>query len=215
MAIKFIGVRRNLRKGRLTRRKKYFGQKGWNWQEPILSNTFTNIDNIPSNGLQLIAGSDFNTPTTTSAVGGGSNNTVVVRAIHMQAQVSVVLPELGLYPYVAYDVGLVKFEAGTADLTNLTTDLQGIQLSSSNRVFFHRRVWAAAQPAFVDDTENGIPYSADPASSFLDVSIRRLNMPLSETEQLGIVLSQCDSELYTDGTEALLTGYVKSYVQIK
>lgn len=215
MAIKFIGVRRNLKKGRFTRRKKYFGQKGWNWQEPIVSNTFSNIDNVPANGVQLLFGADFNTPVQTSSVGGSNNNTVVIRAMHLQAQVSVVLPELGLYPYVAYDVGLVKFETGTADISSLAVDLQGIQLTTSNRVFFHKRVWAAAQPAFVDDSENGIPYSADAASSFLDISIRRLNMPLGETEQVGIVLSQCDSELYTDGTEALLTGYVKSYVQIK
>lgn len=215
MAIKFIPVRRNLKRGRFTRRRKYFGQKGWNWQEPILSNSFATIDNVVANGLDLLVGADFSTPVQGTAVQGGTNNTVVIRAMHLQLQVAVTLPELGLYPLVGYDVGLVKFEAGTASIADLAVDLQAIQLTTSNRLFWHRRVWAAAQPGFVDDAEDGIPYAVDPASSFIDVSIRRLNMPLSETEKIGLVLSQVDSELYTDGTDALLTGYVKSYVQVK
>lgn len=217
MAIKVYGVRKRWR--RMTRRKaylpKYSGQKGWNWQEVIVSNSFTEIDNVPAGVDSVIDGATFETALGSSAVGGQGDKTVVIRALHMQAQVSIVQPDPELYPLVAYDVGLVKFETSTLGST-LPLSLQGIQTATNNRVFFHQRVWAAAQPGVFDNGE-GItgPFGVNPASAFVNVSLTKLNLPLAADEAMGLVLSQCGSELYTDGQDALLTGYVKMFVQVK
>lgn len=221
MATNIIGVKRQLKRRRFTRRRrtgpprKYTGQKGWNWFEPILSNTFTTVDNVPGSYDEIAFGRNFITVDPDNVVGGSETKTVVFRTIHMQCQVSVVLDN-DLYPYVAYDVGFAKFESTPSGGPNeLGVNLKGLQLETNNRVFFHKRVWAAAQPGLVTVGEEPTQaYGVNAMSSFLDITIHP-NIPLAENEFLAVVLSQCESELYVDGTEALLTGYIKSWVQIK
>lgn len=219
MFTKVVGVRRRLTRRRLRRAvrlPKYTGQKGWNWTEIEISNSFTNVDNVIANGADIAQGGDFDVLNVPTKIGSADAKLAVYRSVRIQGQVSVQTTDPERYPYVAYDVGLVKFDDDT-DVTVANFEaprIRSICLATDNRLIWHQRVWAARQAALADSESTDSAYGTGVLSSLIDVQLKP-NVPLGEKESLALVLSQVDSELYSDGDAALFTGYVKSWVQLK
>lgn len=210
--MKVIRVQRRLRRGVRRPTRKYNGQRGWNWIEIEFTNQFTNVDNMALTAQTVATGQEFNTPVGTSAVGGSENKTVVFRRIIGQFFLTAIPAEEGQFPFTAYDVALVKWEA--LEVLQSPQFLLGVQMATNNRVLWHQRVWAGHVPGTYEPLETEVPFSTVSASNVVRFDIKP-NVPLAEGESLGMVLSQAGSELYTDTQSAILAGFVKSYVQIK
>lgn len=219
MAIKFVGVRRRLRKRTLRKRKQYFGPNGWWWSEVNMSNTFTEIDNSRSTSQILCAGGSFSgdiTPASNAEFGDFNNKQLVIRRIVAQLFVSAVFPDADLYPFASMDVAIFKKEQTTIFPVGGTAnpDLQFVQCESNGRVLCHERLWVGGVPGLYTPTGDEVPYASVMSTNLVNFDYKP-NLPLATEESLQIFLGQNDAELYTDGTDFLVQGFVKLFLQQK
>lgn len=216
MAINFVGVKRRLRRRKLVRRKRYFGPNGWGWVEVNASNSFTDIDNNRNSADFMVEGSDFKGDVTGIDFGGANNKQLVVRRLIVQLFGSVQLGDPELYPFIAWDIALVKTQGtgvlGGGAAPGLTLD--SIQTDSRHRVLMHRRVWFGSVPGQLTPAEGEQMYGTVASDNRVDFDIRP-NVPLGENETIQLFVGQSPSELYLDGDTVLVQGFCKYFAQQK
>lgn len=216
MALKFIGVKRRLRRGtRRMGRKKYFGPTGWGWNEINISNTFTDIDNDRTGAQLVVSGGAFDEDINTS-FGGSNNRQVVMRRIIAQFFGAVQLGDAELYPYLAWDVALVKVAGNGAIDANVAAGLtmETIQTDTRHRVLAHSRTWFGTVPGTLTPAESEQFYSTVSSTNLVQFDISP-NVSFTENDSLQVVVCQAESELYIDQDSISLQGFVKYFGQQK
>lgn len=201
------------RRRRILPANRFTGEGGQIWVDINMENTFTNVDNIASNWFPIIAGTDFDNDSLTGVV-----KTVRIKRWFGAMRGFGAFDE-NLFPYVDYDIGLVLAAQGLP--TTSASQLQDLVRDPSSavgatfRLLQHKRITVCNQAVVLPTTETEyeavVPKIAEDRWNYdVDNGIH-----LNTEQALYMVVSQCESELYTNEMSSLFQGYVRAFVQLK